>query len=198
MIDSTIRIAKAMNYPGAGQVTTAEIVASIKDMDCHAWRKHLEGKTTMNPEDRYVDEADENPADDDLVVVERMLGQEATDAAAAAIKKLPKMIVNDVNNKLHHLFGKIEKAHRHAAEATKTLRDLHQDVPLDVFLRIADATVRPLVILHIPKTAQLVQKLTEEGVKRMNKIVRGSDNVVDIMLLRNLPVRGELDYGRRM
>ena len=191
MIDSTIRIAKAMNYPGAGQVTTAEIVASIKDMDCHAWRKHLEGKTTMNPEDRYVDEADENPADDDLVVVERMLGQEATDAAAAAIKKLPKMLVNDVNNKLHHLFGEIEHAHRHAAEATKTLRDLHQDVPLDVFLRIADATVRPLVILHIPKTAQLVQKLTEEGVKRMTKIVRGSDNVVDIMLLRNLPVRGD-------
>ena len=190
LIKSTIRIAKAMSYPGAGQVTTAEIVASIKDLDCNAWRKHLEGKTKMNPEDIYDDLAEENPADDDLVIVERMLGQEATDAAAAAIKKLPKMIVNDVHNKLNHLFGEIEKAHRHAAEATKTLRDLHQDVPLDVFLRIADATVRPLVVLHIPKTAQLVQKLTEEGVRRMNKVVRGSDNVVDVMLARNLPVRG--------
>ena len=191
MIDSTIRIAKAMNYPGAGQVTTAEIVASIKNLYCNAWRKHLEGKTTMNPEDLYDDQAEEHPADDDLVVVERMLGQEATDAAAAAIEKLPKMIVKDVNNKLHHLFGEIEKAHRHAAEATKTLRDLHQDVPLDIFLQIADATVRPLVILHIPKTAALVQKLTEEGVKRMNKIVRGSDNVVDVMLVKNLPVHGD-------
>ena len=191
MIDSTIRIAKAMNYPGAGQVTTAEIVASIKDLDCNAWRKHLEGKTKMNPEDLYDDQAEEHPADDDLVVVERMLGKEATDAAAAAIEKLPKMIVKDVNNKLHHLFGEIEKAHKHAAEATKTLRDLHQDVPLDVFLRIADATVRPLVILHIPKTAALVQKLTEEGVKRMNRVLRGSDNVVDVMLVKNLPVRGD-------
>ena len=191
MINSTIRIAKAMNYPGAGQVATAEIVASIKDLNCNAWRNHLQGKTKMNLDDIFDDEAEEHPADDDLVVVERMLGQEATDAAAAAIEKLPKMIVKDVNNKLHHLFGEIEHAHRHAAEATKTLRDLHQDVPLDVFLRIADATVRPLVILHIPKTAALVQKLTEEGVKRMNKIVRGSDNVVDIMLAKNLPVKGE-------
>ena len=191
LIRSTICVAKAMKYPGAGQVTTADIVASIKDLDCNAWRQHLEGKTKMNPEDIYRDPAEENPADDDLVVVERMLGQEATDAAAAAIKKLPKMLVNDVHKKLNHLFDEIEKAHRHAAEATKTLRDLHEDVPLDVFLRIADATVRPLVILHIPKTAQLVQKLTEEGVRRMNKIVRGSDNVVDIMLARNLPVRGD-------
>ena len=191
MINSTIRIAKAMNYPGAGQVSTAEIVKSIKDLNCNAWRNHLEGKTKMNPDDIFDDEAEEDPADDDLVVVERMLGQEATDAAAAAIQKLPKMIIKDVNNKLHHLFSEIEHAHRHAAEATKTLRDLHRDVPLDVFLRIADATVRPLVILHIPKTAALVQKLTEEGVKRMNKIVKGSDNVVDIMLAKNLPVKGE-------
>ena len=191
LIKNTIRIAKAMGYPGAGQVTTAEIEASIKDLDCNAWREHLEGKTKINPEDIYDDLAEENPADDDLVVVERMLGQEATGAAAAAIKKLPKMLVKDVHNKLDYLFGEIEQAHRHAAEATKTLRDLHQDVPLDAFLRIADATVRPLVILHIPKTAQLVQRLTEEGVKRMNKVVRGSDNVVDVMLARNLPARGD-------
>ena len=198
MIDSTICIAKAMNYPGAGQVTTDEIVSSIKDLDCNAWRKHLEGKTKMNPEDLYDDQAKEHPADDDLLIKQNMLGKESTDAAAAAIEKLPKMIVKDVNNKLHHLFGEIEKAHRHAAEATKTLRELHQDVPLDVFLRIADATVRPLVILHIPKTAALIQKLTEAGVERMQRILRGSDNVVDVMLVKNLPVCGDWTRGRRM
>ena len=109
LIRSTIRVAKAMNYPGAGQVTTAEILASIKDLDCNAWRNHLEGKTKMNPTDTHVDPGEENPADDDLVIVERMLGQEATDAAAAAIKKLPKLLMNDVIGKISHLFGEIEK-----------------------------------------------------------------------------------------
>ena len=191
MVSSTIRIAKAMKYPGAAQVTTEDILPAIKDIECNAWRKHLEGKTKMNPEDLYDEEEEEHPADDDLLIQQNMLGKESTDAAAAAIEKLPKMIVKDVNNKLHKLFGEIEKAHRHAAEATKTLRELHEDVPLDVFLRIADATVRPLVILHIPKTAALVQKLTEAGVERMQRLIKGSDNVIDVMLQKNLPVCGD-------
>ena len=191
MVGSTIWIAKAMKYPGAGQVTTKDILPSIKDIECNAWRKHLEGKTKMNPEDLYDEQEEEHPADQDLLITQNMLGKESTDAAAAAIEKLPKMLVKDVNNKLHKLYGEIEKAHRHAAEASRTLRELHEDVPLDVFLRIADATVRPLVILHIPKTAALVQKLTEAGVERMQKIVKGSDNVIDIMLQKNLPVCGD-------
>ena len=119
-----------------------------------------------------------------------MLGKEATDAAAAAIENFPKLMVNDINNKLRNLFNHIQKAHKHAGEATRTLRELHEDLPLDVFLRIADATVRPLVILHIPKTAALVQKLTEAGVESMQHLVKGSHNIVDVMIQRNLPTCG--------
>ena len=180
-----------MKYPGAAQVRTEDILPAIKDIECNAWRKHLEGKTRMNPEDLFDEDEEEHPADEDLLIEQNMLGKEAADAAAAAIEKHPKLLVKDVNNKLHKLFGEIEKAHRHAAEATETLRELHEDVPLDVFLRIADATVRPLVILHIPKTAALVQKLTEAGVERMQRIIKGSHNVVDVMIQRNLPTCGD-------
>ena len=69
-----------------------------------------------------------------LLIEQNMLGKEATDAAVAAIEKLPKLIVNDINNKLRNLFNHMEKAHKHAAEATRTLRELHEDLPLDVFL----------------------------------------------------------------
>ena len=134
MIQSTIRIAKAMKYPGAAQVQTEDILPAIKDIECNAWRMHLEGKTRMNPGDFFDENKEERPVDEDLLIAQNMLGKEATDAAAAAIEKLPKMLVKDINNKLHKLFGEIEKAHRHAAEATKTLRELHEDVPLDVFL----------------------------------------------------------------
>ena len=44
MIQSTIRIAKAMKYPGVASVQTEDILPSIKDIECHAWRKHLQGK----------------------------------------------------------------------------------------------------------------------------------------------------------
>ena len=132
MIHSTIRIAKAMKYPGAGSVKTEDILNSIKDIQCHAWRKHLQGKTTMNPEDVAIDDQDEAPPSaEDLLIQQNMLGKESTDAAAAAIDKLPKMLKNDVHKKIHNLFGHIEQAHRHAAEATKNLRELHDDLTSD-------------------------------------------------------------------
>ena len=60
------------------------------------------------------------------------------------------------------------------AEATKTLRELHQKLPLDVFLRVADCAVRPLVILHIPKTEAVIQKLRETATRGVKLAKAGS------------------------
>ena len=145
----------------------------------------------MNPEDIAVDDQEEAPpSEEDLLIKQNMLGKESTDAVAAAIDKLPKMLKNDVHRKIHNLSGHIKQAHRHAAEATKMLRELHDDLPSDMFFRIADATVRPLVILHIPKTEALVTELKESGMHRMQRMLSGSYKVVDMMIQRNLPSCG--------
>ena len=84
------------------------------------------------------------------------------------------------------------QAHQHAAEASKCLKELHEALPLDVFLHIADSAVRPLVILHIPKTEEVIQKLKETAVERTRpKPVSGSTNVKDVMIWRNLPQCGD-------
>ena len=72
------------------------------------------------------------------------------------------------------------------------LKELHEALPLDVFLRIADSAVRPLVILHIPKMEEVIQKLKETAVQRKRpKPVSGSTNVKDVMIWRNLPQCGD-------
>ena len=189
MIESTIRIAKAMKYPGASNVKKEDIVASIKDINCHAWRQHLQGKQTMGPNDLAPGDDEEQP-NYDLVIQGPMLGKEETEAAAEAIEKLPKMLVADTKKKMRKLFDNITKAHQHAAEASRTLRELHDDLPLNVFLRIADCAVRPLVILHIPKTEATIQRLKEAAVESMQRMV-GSTNITDVMIQKNLPKCGE-------
>ena len=81
-----------------------------------------------------MDDENEEPQNEDILIQQPMLGKEATDAAAEAIKKLPKLLIADTNKKLRNLFSEIEKAHKHAGEATRILRELHDDLPLDVFL----------------------------------------------------------------
>ena len=187
LIKSTIEVAKAMKYPGATTVELGEVLKSVKDLKCSAWRKYLKGDTKMEPAD--VELEDEEP-ERDLVIQGPILGKEATDAAAEAIHKLPPMLLADTKRQLKRLFDHTMQAHQHAAEASKCLKELHEQLPLDVFLRIADTAVRPLVVLHIPQTEQVIEKLKETALRRTQERKRtGSTEVMDVMISRNLPQR---------
>ena len=65
LIKSTIEVAKAMKYPGATTVELGEVLKSVKDLKCSAWRKYLKGDTKMEPAD--VELEDEEP-ERDLVI----------------------------------------------------------------------------------------------------------------------------------
>ena len=187
LIKSTIEVAKAMKYPGAMTVELGDVLKSVKDLKCSVWRKYLKGDTRMEPAD--VELEDEEP-ERDLVIQGPILGKEATDAAAEAIHKLPPMLLADTKRQLKRLFDETMQAHQHAAEASKCLRELHEQLPLDVFSRIADTAVRPLVVLHIPQAEQVVEKLKETALRRTQERKRtGSTEVVDVMISRNLPQR---------
>ena len=187
MINSTIEVAKAMNYPGASKVTLKEVLPAVKDLTCSAWRKYLKGNTKMDLADVQMED-DGQEDEGDLVIQGPILGKEATDAAAEVIHKLPPMLLTDTKRQLKNLFENTMKAHQHAAEASKCLKELHEQLPLDVFLCIVDSAVRPLVVLHIPKTERIIEKLKETAMKRVQeKRKTGSTEVTDVMVARNLP-----------
>ena len=191
VVRSTIEVTKAMKYPGATSVEVNDILASIKDLKCNAWHKYLKGAMIMKPEDIVVDdEVPEN--EDDLVIQGPILGKEATEAAAEAIHKLPPLLLADTKKQLRSLFEHMMQAHQHVPEASKCLKELHEALPLDIFLRIADSAVRPLVILHIPKMEEVIQKLKDTAVEQTRpKPMSGSTNVKDVMIWRNLPQCGD-------
>ena len=56
VVRSTIEVTKAMKYPGATSVEVNDILASIKDLKCNAWRKYLKGAMIMKPEDIVMDD----------------------------------------------------------------------------------------------------------------------------------------------
>ena len=187
MVRSTIEVAKAMRYPGATTVEVKDILASIKDLKCNAWRKFLKGTTKMEPTDIVMDEDDVPENEDDLIIQGPILGKESTEAAAEAIHKLPQMLLADMKKQLKSLFEHTMQAHQHVAEASKCLKELHEKLPLDVFLRIADSAVWPLVILHIPRTEAVIEKLKETAIQRtQRKWKEGSTEVRDVMIERNL------------
>ena len=185
LVKSTIEVARAMRYPGAFSVEVEDILAAIPDIHCNAWRKHLKGEEMMDPKDVVVD--DEEEESDDLLIQGPVLGEESTQAAAKAIHELPDLLRKDTKANLVKLFDNQMKAHQYAAEACKNLKELHKRLPLEVFLRIADSAMRPLVILHIPKTEELCAKMREAAETKTRKTAVGASRVVEVMETTNLP-----------
>ena len=185
LIKSTIEVARAMKYPGAFSVEVEEILPAIPDIHCNAWRKDLKGEEMMDPKDVVMD--DEEEENDDLLIQGPVLGEELTQAAAKAIHELPDLLKKDAKANLVKLFDNQMKAHQYAAEACKNLKELHKTLPLDVFLRIADSAMRPLVILHIPKTEELSAKMREVAETKTRKMAVGVSRVVEVMETTNLP-----------
>ena len=185
LIKSTIEVARAMRYPGAFTVEAEEIFNAIPDLKCNAWRKYIKGDEMMDPKDEVLDEDEEEQ--DDLLIQGPVLGEESTQAAAKAIHNLPELLKRDAKANLVKLFDNQMKAHQYAAEACKNLKELHKTLPLDVFLRIADSAMRPLVIMHIPSTEAMCTKMREAAEAKTKKTTAGASRVTDVMENTNLP-----------
>ena len=185
LIKSTIEVARAMRYPGAFTVEAEEIFNAIPDLKCNAWRKYIKGDEMMDPKDVVLDEDEEEQ--DDLLIQGPVLGEESTQAAAKAIHNLPELLKRDAKANLVKLFDNQMKAHQYAAEACKNLKELHKTLPLEVFLRIADSAMRPLVIMHIPSTEAMCTKMPEMAEAKTKKTTAGARRVKDVMENTNLP-----------
>ena len=185
LIKSTIEVTRAMRYPGAFTVEAEEIFTAIPDLKCNAWRKYIKGDEMMDPKDVVLDEDEEEQ--DDLLIQGPVLGEESTQAAAKAIHNLLELLKRDAKANLVKLFDNQMKAHQYAAEACKNLKELHKTLPLDVFLRIADSAMRPLVIMHIPSTEAMCTKMREAAEAKTKKTTAGASRVTDVMENTNLP-----------
>ena len=185
LIKSTIEVTRAMRYPGAFTVEAEEIFNAIPDLKCNAWRKYIKGDEMMDPKDVVLDEDEEEQ--DDLLIQGPVLGEESTQAAAKAIHNLPELLKRDAKANLVKLFDNQMKAHQYAAEACKNLKELHKTLPLDVFLRIADSAMRPLVIMHIPNTEAMCTKMRQAAEAKTKKTTAGASRVTDVMENTNLP-----------
>ena len=185
LIKSTIEVTRAMRYPGAFTVEAEEIFNAIPDLKCNAWRKYIKGDEMMDPKDVVLDEDEEEQ--DDLLIQGPVLGEESTQAAAKAIHNLPELLKRDAKANLVKLFDNQMKAHQYAAEACKNLKELHKTLQLDVFLRMADSAMRPLVIMHIPNTEAMCTKMRQAAEAKTKKTTAGASRVSDVMENTNLP-----------
>ena len=122
----------------------AEVLASVPDARCKAWRLKLNGKTAVDPT-TLVDDTDIGP-------------QTASDTVDLKPEEIMELVEDELVGKSEQQVGRIKKcignicreqalAHRHATEAADNLASLTDLVSLPILLKVISATMRPTVAI---------------------------------------------------
>ena len=164
----------------------AEVVASVPDARCKAWRLKLNGKTAVDPT-TLVDIADIGP-------------QMASDIVNLKPQEIMELVEDELVGKSEQEVGRIKKcignicreqalAHRHAAEAVDNLANLTDLVSLPILVKVISATMRPTVAIKIPEVDDMIARAEQkvEAIRQAKQKVGELKPIDEMVFAQNIP-----------
>ena len=164
----------------------AEVVASVPDARCKAWRLKLSGKTVVDPT-TLVDITDIGP-------------QMASDIVNLKPQEIFELVEDELVGKSQEEVGRIKKcignicreqalAHRHAAEAADNLASLTDMVSLPILVKVISATMRPTVAIKIPEVDEMIARAEQkvEAIRQAKQKVGELKPIDEVVFAQNIP-----------
>ena len=164
----------------------AEVVASVPDARCKAWRLKLSGKTAVDPT-TLVDITDIGP-------------QMASDIVNLKPQEIMELVEDELVGKSEEQVGRIKKcignicreqalAHRHAAEAADNLANLTDLVSLPILVKVISATMRPTVAIKIPEVDDMIARAEQkvEAIRQAKQKVGELKPIDEVVFAQNIP-----------
>ena len=179
-------IMKMETYSPIEGADVKQVVKTIVDPSCCAWRKKMKGvktgncRTIMRAEEKkeQVLKAAENkeiPEDADAVLGEDSLKGKSPEAQ------------RDIKMTIKRFFQHVAKSHEEAACAAGKLAELVDVLDPDEFGTIARAGTRPILIMEFPEVKKLVEQKREDVKKAEIKEELKNTPIDEIVALQNLP-----------
>ena len=157
-----------------------EVLASILDLKCKAWRMKLNGKTAVDP-GMLVDDTDIGPQTASQMM--SMKPQEVFELVEEELVGKSKEQISAIKKCIGSICKEQALAHRHAAEAADNLSALTEMVSLPILIKVISVTMRLTVAIKIPEVDDMIARVQEkvDAIKRAKQKVgelRPIDEVV--------------------
>ena len=187
VIESFYWACKANKQMICNDAVADDILASIKDPLCKAWKLKLNGKesvdpTTLVPEppvapQRASDAVSFKNPDEILEAVK----EELAGKTPLQIKELKITIANICRSQA--------LAHRHAADATDHLVTLTEIASLAVVMTVINSCQRPVVAVKIPEVDEMLQRAQDkvDAIRRVQLRTAGSRPIDEVVFAQNVP-----------
>ena len=186
VIQSMFWAVKANKQTILNRADPDEVLASIPDSKCRAWRMKLNGKTTVDP-GTFIDETEIGP-------------QMASDVMKVKPQEIFELVEEELVGKLEEQVNAIKKcignvcreqalAHRHAAEVADNLALLTELVSLPILVKVISATMRPTVAIKIPEVDDMMARAQEkvDAIRQAKQKVGKLRPIDEVIFVQNVP-----------
>ena len=178
-----VKVNKQTILNGADPV---EVLASIPDARCKAWRLKLSGKTAIDPT-TLVEDMEIGP-------------QMASDVMNLKLQEIFELVEEELVGKTKEQVDIIKKcignicreqalAHRHAAEAADNMVSLTELVSLPILIKVISATMRPTVAIKIPEVDEMMARAEQkvEAIREAKQKVGELKPIDKVVFAQNVP-----------
>ena len=164
----------------------AEVLASVPDARCKAWRLKLSGKTVIDLT-TLVDSTDIGPQMASDIV--NLKPQEIFELVEDELVGKSKEQVNVIKKCIGNICREQALAHRHAAEAADNLASLTDLVSLPILIKVISATMRPTVAIAIPEVDEMMARAQQkvEAIREAKQKVGELKPIDEVVFAQNVP-----------
>ena len=164
----------------------AEVLASVPDARCKAWKLKLNGKTAIDPT-TLVDSTEIGPQmASDMV---NLKPQEIFEIVEEELVGKSKEQVDVIKKCIGNICREQALAHRHAAEAADNLASLTDLVSLPIVIKVMSATMRPTVAIKIPEVDDMIARAEQkvEAIRQAKQKVGELKAIDEVVFAQNVP-----------
>ena len=136
-----------------------EVLASILDPKCRAWRMKLTGKMAADP-GTLVDDTEIGPQTASEIM--NLKPQEIFELVEDELVGKSKEQISAIKKCIGNVCREQVLAHRHAAEVADNLASLTDMVSLPILVKVISATMRPTVAIKIPEVDDMMARVQEK------------------------------------
>ena len=163
-----------------------EVLASIPDPKCKAWRMKLNGKTAVDPR-TLVDDTDIGPQMASEMMT--MKPQEVFELVKEEFVGKSKEQVIAIKKCIGNICRGQAQAHRHVAEAADNLSALTEMFSLPILIKVISATMRPTVAIKIPEVDDMIARVQEkvDAIKQAKQKLGELRPIDEVVFAQNIP-----------
>ena len=183
LITHVIEACKDMNYEIPTDIEAKDIIPTIEDPTCKAWQLKLQGVKTAGEGELNLSKADNAGI---CVAKKKYKIKDIAKYMKEISADWTEMKRKSFLQTMKKVMGNMSVAHRMVAEASQEMVTLLDEIELPLWMKLADMTMRPLVLLEIPEVTVMCEEakqLSRENQQNWNQ----STKITEIMESKNLP-----------